>query len=219
MTTTASLRTYLKKVIGFGQHALGTERANTVIAEGLTDFVSFKSFDKGDIKSLCYTIRKPAGTIPNLIYVAPVGGVVTAMPENIHNPGVSIPAICESHLLLAVYRSKIYSTMGRDGTPQSMSLRRLDSFKQHKETVDNHGDPEAFPVISNNFGIIKALEQFPTYLEEKIGVAKIALAYVTKTTVQRPVVMPALKHSSLWSGDRTSIMEELVPFATHEGPT
>ena len=218
MTTTASLRTYLKEVIGFGQNALGTERANAVIAEGLTDFDSFKSFDKDDIKSLCYTIRRPGGTIPNPIYVAPVAGEIAAMPENIHNPGVSIPAICESRLVLAAYGSKIYATIGRDVTPQSMSLRRLDSFKQHKETVDNHGDPEAFPAISKNFGIIKALEQFPTYLEEKIGVTKIALAYVTRTIVPRPVMMPALNHSSVWSGDRNSLMEELVAFASHDGP-
>jgi len=99
MTTTASLRSYLKEVVGFGQNALGTERANAVIAEGLTDFDSFKSFDKDDMKSLCYTIRRPGGTaIPNPIYVAPVEGVVAAMPENIYNPGVSIPAICESRL-------------------------------------------------------------------------------------------------------------------------
>jgi len=219
MTTTASLRTYLKEVIGFSQkNVLGTERANTVIAEGLTDFDSFKSFDKYDIKSLCYTIRRPGGTIPNPIYVAPVDGVVAAMPESIHNPGVSIPAIYESRLVLAAYGSKIYAMMGRDITPQSMSLRRLDSFKQHKEPVDNHGDPEGFPAISKNFGIIKVLEQFPTYLEEKIGVTKIALSYVIRATVQSPVVMPALKHSSVWSSDSNSLMEELVTFATHEGP-
>ena len=124
MTTTASLRTYLKEVIGFSQNALGTERANAVIAEGLTDFDSFKSFDKDDMKSLCYTIRRPGGTIPNPIYVAPVDGEIAAMPENIHNPRVSIPVFCESRFVLAAYGSKIYATIGRDITPQSMSLEK-----------------------------------------------------------------------------------------------
>ena len=59
------LRTYLKDIIGFGDNALGTARANAVIDQGMDDLEEISTFDEDDIKRLCYTVREPGGMIPN----------------------------------------------------------------------------------------------------------------------------------------------------------
>ena len=42
---------------------------------------------------------------------------------------------------------------------------------------------------------------------------------MTRSTFPRPVPLPALNHASAWSGERKSIIEEIVvAFATHKGP-
>jgi hypothetical protein len=180
----AGFKNYLKDVIGLGGNALGTERADAIIAEGLDGFDAFVDFDKDDIKSLCSTVRKPGGTIVDPNDAA----------RQINNPGTSIPAISEGRLQLCAYGAGLYKRIGREVNAQSMSRRRLTKFKYHKEVVENHDDPDSMPPISKTFGIMKMLEHFPTYLESKLGASGVSLAYVIRDNAVAPVPLPNLAH-------------------------
>ena len=82
MATVAAIRTYLKDVIGLGDNATGTARANAVIDQGMDDLAKIANFDEDNIQRLCSSVRKPGGTIPD--------------PDNagrtLPDPGHSVPA-------------------------------------------------------------------------------------------------------------------------------
>lgn len=206
---TNAIRTYLKDVIGLGNDQLGTDRANAIIGEGLDNFDALVDFNKDDIKSLCYTVRKPGGLMED--------------PNNnarqISNPGTSIPAIAESRLQVCAYGARIYKRLGREINATTLSKNRLTEFKYHKETVDNCDDPDSMPPISKTFGIMKMLEHFPTYLESKLGTSGVALAYVIRPDAQAPVPLPNQAHGKPWSGVHEGLVEELIAYAEHAGPT
>ena len=70
MADIVALRIYLRDPIGLGINAIGTERANAIINEGINsidDLVDL--YDDTGIKTLCQNVRKPAGIVadPNWI--------------------------------------------------------------------------------------------------------------------------------------------------------
>ncbi len=209
MAAEAAIRTYLKEIIGLGMDQLGTNRANAIIAEGLNSFDTLVDFNKDDIKSLCSTVRKPGGTV-----VDPNDNTRT-----VNNPGMSIPAIAESRLQLSAYGAAIYKKIGRDIDATTLSKNRLTEFKLHKEAVDNHDDPDSMPPISKTFGIMKMLEHFPTYLESKLGTSGVSLAYVIREMAIAPTPLPRQAHGKPWSNVHDSLVEELIDYAEHSGPT
>ena len=207
MTTTATIKSYLKDIIGLGDNATGTARANAVIDQGMDDLAEISTFDEDDIQRLCAAVRKPGGTI------ADPNNAGQTMPD----PGQSIPAISESRLKLATYGAKLYGQVGRDVEPTALARSRLNAFKLHKETVDNHTDPPKFPPVSKTFGIMKMIDALPTHLQELNGVSGIALAYVIRKDVDPPNPLPPLINDMPWSEPNTSMMEELVLYAAHAG--
>ena len=209
MAAVNAIRTYLKEVIGLGANDAGTARANAMITEGLDCFDVLPDFTTEDIKALCYSIRKPGGQIED---PADVNALI-------NNPGTSIPAIAESRLMTCVYGAAIYTRIERPCDAVSLSKTRLTEFKNHKEAVDNHDKPEPLQTISKTFGIMKLLEQFPTYLESKIGSGGVPLAYVIRQHATPVLPLPALAHGKPWSSEHTSLLEELIAFAKHDGPT
>ena len=212
MAAVAAIRTYLREVIGLGADATGTERANAIIDEGLASFDAFQNFAKADIKALCSSVRKPGGMIDDPNH----NGV--GDPRQIPNPGSRIPALCETKLIAAAYGAQLYEQIGRQPDALNLSATRLVAFRRHLETVESHDDPKSFPQIGKTFGIMKMLEQFPTFLEEKLGVNGIALAYVIRENAVRPGVLPAQDRNVPWSQPHLSMSEELIAYASHEGP-
>jgi len=65
---------------------------------------------------------------------------------------------------------------------------------------------------------MKMLEEFPTFLEEKLGVNGIALAYAIRENAVRPAVLPPQDRNVPWLQPHLSIAEELIAYASHEGP-
>lgn len=63
-----------------------------------------------------------------------------------------------------------------------------------KEAVDNHDDPDSKPPISQTFRIMKVLEHFPTYLESKLGVSEVVLAYVIREDDVALTPLPGQAH-------------------------
>lgn len=93
-------RTYLKCEIGL----VTDDQANTVTAEGIADLKSFALFSKDDINTLCSSVRKLGGTIPDPNAIVAAG----AVHQTIANLGFRIPAICESRLIDATYTATLY---------------------------------------------------------------------------------------------------------------
>ncbi len=207
MAETNAIRVYLREVIGLGLDAAGLEKANAIIAQGLDSFSTLTEMEKDDIKTLCSTARRP-------------GGLVVDPNDNtrqVPDPGVAIPALCETRLGIAAYGAKIYSSIGRNLNGDTLSRNRLNHFRRHKETIENNADPDSLPALSKSFGIMKLLEHFPTYLESKLGTTNVPLAYVIRENEGVPAALPGQAHGRPWSVGHDSLIDELIRFTPHVG--
>ena len=207
MADAASFRTYLRDVIGIPDPR---ERREAVRDQGLGVIRDFLELDKDAIEVLCSSVRKPGGTIPNPDIANP------GAPAVIPNPGFNIPAICEKRLIAAAYTAKLYNMIGRAITPDTMSWDRIKKFDTHRVLMEDHEDPEKLPVVSKSFGIIRAMDIVPSHLRDRLGVRKIPLSYVIRDTAD-PGNVPLPQADQPTSTDFTSITEELIHYAPHQG--
>ena len=205
MADLAAMRTYLRDVIGITDPV---ERRQAIQNEGLNTFKDFAEFDKEGIETLCASVRKPGGTIPN------PNAADAGAPATIPNPGHNIPAICEKRLVSAAYTAVIYDMIGRAVTQESLSRTRLKKFAEHKLLISQHEDPEKLPVFSKSFGIMRAMDLVPSHLRERLGVRKVALSYIIRDEVTPPAI-PAQAANSATSASYSSIMDELIDYAPH----
>ena len=208
----AAMRTYLRDVIGVVDPV---ERREAIRLEGLESIQDFAEFEKEDIETLCASVRKPGGTIPNPNAAAP------GAPATIPNPGFAIPAICEKRLISAAYTAKMYSMIGRDIDNNTMNRARLKKFDAHKRLIDEHQDPEKLPQVTKTFGIIKAMDLVPGHLRERLGLEKVALSYIIRDEVIPPpledLVNTVDNPNSATGPSFESIMDELIVHAPHSG--
>ena len=208
MTDQAAMRVYLKDVIGLqDEEAPDTgARREAVQSEGLMAIDDLVDFEDESIKTLCASIRKPGGTIPD--------------PDDnrrrIANPGHSIPAICEKRLKQAAYGARIYDSIGRQIAHLSLSRTRLKLFQQHRDIIENHDEPEKLPVVSKAFNIMKAMDLVPNHLRDRLGVDKVSLAYVIREDVA-PAPLEPLENGRITSQSYSSLMEELIMRTPHTG--
>ena len=203
------MRVYLEDVIGISDD-LGPDldaKRNAVMNEGLQVFDDFAEFDDDSIKILCASVRKP-------------GGLIDDEEEGVRvpNPGHAIPAICEERLKQAAYAAKIYQSIGRNITGLALSRDRLRLFKEHREIVDEHGDPEKLPVVSKTFGIMKAMDLIPNHLRDRLGVRKVSLSYVIRDDEEVPDVEP-LEIGKITSEGYATLTDELIDRTPLEGPS
>ena len=151
MVTAAATRTYLRTVIGLGNDPQGLKRANAIMAKGLDNLADiFKLTEDNGIKILCASVQKPAGTMAQPGWVAPIPNPNNAVAPQVPRVGQVIPAICEQRLTMAAYGSSIYESISRAIDPVSLSRARLREFKAHRNMVENHNDPESLPEISKS---------------------------------------------------------------------
>ena len=97
MAQQGAMRTYLRDAISIRDPVA---RRQAIQDEGLNVITNFTEFLKEDIETLCSSVQKPGGTIPN-----PNAAAANA-PATIPNPGYSILAICEKRLVSATYTAK-----------------------------------------------------------------------------------------------------------------
>ena len=89
-------RTYLRVVIGLGNNAEGTLRANAIIDEGLDNLEELHELaDDEGVKTLCANVRKPAGTMPQPGWAPPVPNPNNVQAPQVPRTGQTIPAMCE----------------------------------------------------------------------------------------------------------------------------
>jgi len=191
----AALRTYLIDAIGLGATTpLGLERANAIIDEGLesiTDLVDLSHED--GVKTLCYNVRKPAGSIPQPDWIEPEPNPQNLRELTIPKTGQDIPTICEQRLTIAAYGAKVsYRSINRQISTVSLNRDRLRAFQRHQEMIKNHTESESLPEQSKTFTAQKFLDQLPTYLREILGVNKDSLAYVIRESLVVPINPPTL---------------------------
>ena len=207
MADAASFRTYLRDVIGIPDPR---QRREAVQEQGLSVISDFLEFDKDAIEVLCSSVRKPGGTIPNPD-VANLGA-----PAEIPNPGYGIPAICEKRLIAAAYTAKVYDMIGREINPDTMSRLRIKKYDTHRLLMEDHEDPEKLQVVSKSFGIIRAMDIVPSHLRDRLGVRKIPLSYVIRERADPGNAPPPIAGQPT-SANFTSITDELIHYAPHEG--
>ena len=85
--------------------------------------------------------------------------------------------------------------------------------------VDNHNDPESLPELSKTFTIMELLYQMPTHLREILCVSKVVLSYVVRDYLISPVLPTPLQPNLIWSLGNYSMMDELVAYTPHTGPS
>ena len=215
----AALRTYLREQIGLGMDNQGLERANAIINEGLNSIEELVDIaDDDGIKTLCQNVRKPSGTIPQPNWQEPDPNPRNLQAPMIPRPGISIPSICEQRLQIAAYGAKTYNSIGRSITTASLSRERLREFRKHQDMIENHTEPDSLPELSKTFTVQKFLDQFPTYLRELLGTSKVALSYIIREN-DPPVQLPALDDNAPWMEDNSNLMDELIDYTPHSGPS
>ena len=215
-----ALRTFLKDVIGLGNNTNGTARANAIIEEGLgsiTELVDL-SHENG-VKTLCYNVRKPAGMMAQVGWTEPDPNPQNLTAPMVPKPGYAIPTMCEQRLKMAAYGAKLYASINRTITTGSLNRNRLRQLQKHFDTIDNQSDPDSLPDLSKSFTVQKFLEQFPTHLREILGTSKVALSYVIREGTVVPVTPPALAQDKPWSVENEDMMEELIAYTPHSGPS
>ena len=203
------MRTYLRDVIGIADSNVGhvNDRRIAVQDEGLQVIDDFIEFDDDGIATLCQSVRKPGGTIPD----------PTNAARQIPNPGFSIPAISEKRLKSAAYLARYYHMIGRGITHDSMSRSRLRLMEQHRQLIDDHEDPEKLPEVSRAFGIVKAMDLVPGHLRERLGVRKVSLSYVIRENVAPAALEPQVV-DQLHGANFTDFNDELINTTPHAGP-
>ena len=85
--------------------------------------------------------------------------------------------------------------------------------------VTNHKKPEAINELSKRITIAKFLDQFPTYLKELLDTNNVALSYVIHTTAEVPATLTALIALKTCSATHTNMMDELISYTPHDGPS
>ena len=193
-------RSYLKDVIGLGANQVGTDCANTIIAEGLDDPANLVELSKYDgVKTLCQNVRRPAGTEPQPGWITPNPNPRNLTAPRVTRSGKDIPTICKQRLNIAAYGANIFTSVGRQVTAASLSRSRLREFNRHKQTVVNHNGTEPLTELSKKLTILKLLDQMPTNLREMLGVSKVMLSYVVQDDPNSPVPLLPLQPSLIWS--------------------
>ena len=161
--------------------------------EGLNDLADIYELAKDDnIKTLCASIRKPAGMIAQTGWIAPTLNLYALVAPQVPHTGRVILAICEQMLMMAAYGAAIYKSTGRTINPAGLSRARLKEFKLHKAMVDNHNYLEAPPEISESDTVMKYLDQLRTCLHEILGMKMVSLAYVILDDVILVSPLPSL---------------------------
>ena len=179
---------YLRNVVGLRTPT----RVRTIRDHGMESFEALAELEADDVKGLIHAARRA-------------------------DPTLIISALIEKRCKLVCYGARIYTMIGRNVTAQSLSLKRLKEFEDHKKIIDGHKDPtDEIPKVSKSYGIDKALDTLPNYLRTKIGVRGVALSYVIRQS-ETPAALENLANDKPYTEKYTSLMQELILTTPHDG--
>ena len=179
MTSTASTRAWIQAL-----QPVSANVANALIAQGIK-LDQLDTFEPNDINVMCSAARKPGGTIDDpLAAVTVYGGPV----RQVQNPGVTVLAILQLKLKVAVTDAQFYDDVGRPVTPLIMNWARIMKFRAYNKAIEEWEDAESLPVYSSDSDTIKFLELVREHLRSKLGVRKILISYVTRADTIVPTI-------------------------------
>ena len=123
------------------------EVANEITAtQGIDTIEELRILTDDEVETLCYTIRRPGGLMPNPACNA-AGGAATVLaagiPAQITNTGRMISARAENNIKLAAYflRFKEHTSQAPDAA--SITLANVWSLLDHKKWEETHDDVDA----------------------------------------------------------------------------
>ena len=108
--------------------------------------------------------------------------------------------------------------IGRPVEVGNLTRARLIEFKLYKAMVDDKKEPESMPELSKLYTIAKFLDEFPTHVSDLNGVSGVVLSYLIRETAAVPAELLTLISLRTWSGDNTSMMDELIDYTPHTEP-
>ena len=82
--------------------------------------------------------------------------------------------------------------------------------------IKNHNNPNHLPEVSKSFGIMKAINMFPDFLHEKLGVNNVALSYVIREHTLSGLPSYIVSNRPYGTG-YTQLMDELIADAPNDG--
>ena len=208
MTTTADTRTWIQAL-----QPVSVDVANALIEQGI-ELDQLDTFEPNDINVMCSAARKPGGTINDPTALVNVyGGPV----RQVQNPGVTVPAILQLKLKVAVTAAQFYNDVGRPVTPLIMNWTRIMKFRAYNRAIEEWEDAESLPVYSSDSDTIKFLELVREHLRSKLGIRKIPLSYVIRKDVAVPPI-GVIKEDFPYSDNVTSFHDDLIKRALHDHP-
>ena len=148
------LRTFLRQVIGLGKDPEELEISHAGIDEGVDIINELAEVYDDGIKKLCSNVRKPVGSIPDPVWVAPDPNHNVYIAPNVAKPSKSISTTCEQRLMLVAYGVTVYTCISRSIATTNLCRSRLKELKQHAFLVENREVPDSLETISKTFTVM-----------------------------------------------------------------
>ena len=182
------MRVFLEDVIN-----VAASTARLITNQGLEDFDELKDFSEEDMRTLCNTIRRPGGSIPN------PRAAQADQPPTIRDPGSVISMVAEKRLVMTAYAAMHQTRTSRPITPATMTRAHIMSLSPLRDLEKSYATLASMEKPTTNYSMSKWLEALDDFLLKVRGVQKCPLAYCTResATVQAHATDPSTGYSSI----------------------
>ena len=92
----------------------------------------------------------------------------------------------------------------------------LKEFERYHTLLEEHEEPVKLPVVSKNFGIIKAMDLIPSHLRDRMGNCKVPLSYIIREN-EEPPLLQQLQIGSCVGIGYESLADKLIDRVPHVG--
>ena len=190
------------------QMALPIATVTKLAEEGILSPSDLSEFDEKAMGQIADNLRRPGGRIvdPN----DPAATIAT--------PPFVFGAKSQQRLNCACKCVRFYNMIGRTLTAQNIRWDPvLSNFKDLFEAIldQKTGDEPDTPKITKTLPIMKWVESFTDHLNRCIGVRKVPLSYVIRSSAAADPVCPPLKTDQPYSDEHGSVEEDMIARASH----
>jgi hypothetical protein len=174
--------------------------------EALRDVPALAWFNEKELKAMFKNFERPS---PRL-----VGDTLTPQEP------FRFPALSQIRIIWAAELVRQYWAMGREITPEMMSLARIENFKVQWEALQEKKDDDLdIPKLQKNGNLLKWIESFKIYCGAKIGHRNCPLVYLLREQVDiSGVVPPPLLANCVHSLEHGSLEGEMIAQLSHDHP-
>jgi hypothetical protein len=178
------------------------DAATKLVQMGYDSFGTIRSLEDAEIESICSTLRKPGGIVPN------PANAGTFMPD----PGTNVSPMAERNLNLLAFWLKHLVRVSRTPEIEKINVEMLSEWIEQKKfeatwTIPTDNKPK---IDTKDWH--RTLENIRNYLTLCPGETKIPLAYIVR---DRPEVEDELIDPT---EDHQTIQQEMISRAPHGTP-